>query len=88
MAKFAHRIGKGNLKVPVPVHGCREIRELAETFNKMAIDLQPSETMCTKLKVDALYEMCTPLTVLEGNLRAVLEKVVPLNKAEIANLYG
>ena len=37
---------------------------------------------------DVSHELRTPLTVLEGNLRAALDKVVPLDEAEIANLYG
>jgi signal transduction histidine kinase len=35
-----------------------------------------------------VYDLRTPLTVLEGNLRAALDRVYPLDEAEIANLYG
>jgi signal transduction histidine kinase len=70
------------------VRGSQEIRELAETFNKMAADLQHAETLRTNLMADVSHELRTPLTVLEGNLRAALDKVVPLDEAEIANLYG
>jgi signal transduction histidine kinase len=88
IAKAAHRIGKGELDARVPVRGSQEIRELAETFNKMAADLQRAETLRTNLMADVSHELRTPLTVLEGNLRAALDKVVPLDDAEIANLYG
>src|SRR5262249_4260212 len=37
---------------------------------------------------DVSHELRTPLTVLEGNLRAALDRVYPLDEAEIANLYG
>jgi len=88
IAMAAHRLGKGELEVRVPVKGSQEIRELAETFNKMAADLQHAETLRNNLMADVSHELRTPLTVLDGNLRAALDKVVPLDEAEIANLYG
>ena len=88
IAKAAQRLGKGELDVRVPVRGSQEIRELAETFNKMAADLQHAEQLRTNLMADVSHELRTPLTVLEGNLRAALDRVVPLDEAEIANLYN
>jgi signal transduction histidine kinase len=88
IAKAARRLGEGKLHVRVPVSGSQEIRELAEAFNKMADDLQHAETLRTNLMADVSHELRTPLTVLEGNLRAAIDKVVPLDDAEIANLYG
>lgn len=88
IAKAARRLGEGKLDVRVPVSGSQEIRELAEAFNKMADDLQHAEALRTNLMADVSHELRTPLTVLEGNLRAALDKVVPLDEAEVANLYG
>jgi signal transduction histidine kinase len=88
IAKAAHRLGQGELEVRVPPGGSQEIRELAETFNKMASALQQAEERRTNLMADVSHELRTPLTVLEGSLRAVLDRVVPLDEAEIANLYN
>lgn len=88
IAKAAQRLGKGELDVRVPAGGSQEIRELAETFNKMAADLQHAEQLRTNLMADVSHELRTPLTVLEGNLRAALDRVVPLDEAEIASLYN
>jgi len=88
IAKAAHRLGKGELGVRVQIRGSQEIRELAETFNKMAAELQHAETLRTNLMNDVSHELRTPLTVLEGNLRAALDRVVPLDEAEIASLYN
>jgi signal transduction histidine kinase len=88
IARAARRLGQGELGVRVPVRGSQEIRELAETFNKMAADLQHAEQLRTNLMADVSHELRTPLTVLEGNLRAALDQVVPLDEAEVANLYG
>ena len=88
IAKAARRLGKGELAVRVPVSGSLETRELGETFNKMAANLEHAETLRTNLMADVSHELRTPLTVLEGNLRAALDGVVPLDQAGIANLYG
>jgi len=87
IARAALRLGKGELDVRVPVSGSQETRELGETFNKMAANLEHAETLRTNLMADVSHELRTPLTVLEGNLRAALDEVVPLDQAEIANLY-
>ena len=88
LAKAAHRIGRGDLDVRVPVRGTSEIVELAETFNRMAVDLQRAETLRSNLMADVSHELRTPLTVLEGNLRAALDHIYDLDEAEIANLHS
>ena len=88
LAKTAQRIGEGDLAARVPVRGSQEMVELAETFNKMASDLQNAETLRNNLMADVSHELRTPLTVLEGNFRAALDDVYALDEADIANLYG
>lgn len=88
LVKAADRIGKGELNTRVPVRGSQEMIDLANTFNKMTSDLQHAETLRNNLMADVAHELRTPLTILEGNLRAALDKVVPLDESEIANLYG
>lgn len=88
ISKAVQRVGKGELDVRVPVAGSQEIRELSENFNKMADDLRHAEQVRNNLMADVSHELRTPLTVLEGNLRAALDRVVPLDEAEIANLYN
>ncbi len=88
LSNAAQRIGQGELELRVPGRGSQEIIELSNAFNRMAADLQHAETIRTNLMADVSHELRTPLTVLEGNLRAALDKVVPLDEAEVANLYG
>ena len=88
MTKAVRRVGNGELDVRVPVRGSQEIRQLGESFNIMAADLQSAETMRNNLMADVSHELRTPLTVLESNLRAAIDRVVPLDDAEIANLYS
>ena len=88
LARAARHIGAGNLDTRVQARGSREMVQLADTFNKMAADLQHAETLRSNLMADVSHELRTPLTVLEGNLRAALDHVYALDEAEIANLYG
>ena len=88
LAHAAHRIGQGDLNARVQAHGSQEMIELAETFNRMASDLQHADTLRANLMADVSHELRTPLTVLEGNLRAALDRVYALDETEIANLYG
>lgn len=88
LARAARRIGQGDLDARVAARGSREQVELAESFNRMAADLQRAESLRNSLMADVSHELRTPLTVLEGNLRAALDDVYGLDTAEIANLYG
>jgi signal transduction histidine kinase len=87
LARASRKVEDGELGVRVPVRGSRELKELAETFNKMAAALQQAETARNNLMADVSHELRTPLTVLEGNLRAALDHVQSLGEADIANLY-
>ncbi len=83
----AQDIGAHNLDRRVIIEGTTEVHRLAEAFNDMAARLQKGEHLRRNLVADVAHELRTPLTVLQGNLRAILDDVYPLNKEEIANLY-
>ncbi len=53
----------------------------------MAAALEQAETLRRNLVADVAHELRTPLSVLQGNLRAILDDVYPLNKTEVARLY-
>lgn len=88
MSRAAHQIGQGDLNVSVPVRGSQELRELAVTFNTMAADLRHAEELRRNLMADISHELRTPLAALEGELRAALDQVQPLDGAALAHLYG
>lgn len=88
MARAAREIGQGDLTIAVPVRGSQELRELAQTFNTMAADLRHAAQTRRNLMGDIAHEIRTPLAVLEGNLRAALDEVTPLDAAGIAHLYS
>ena len=83
----AKAIGARNWTYRVPVVGSEEIRAVAQSFNDMAAALESAETLRQNMLADIAHELRTPLTVLQGNLRAMLDGVYPLEAGEIARLY-
>jgi two-component system OmpR family sensor kinase/two-component system sensor histidine kinase BaeS len=53
----------------------------------MTGQLEQAEIVRRNLVADAAHELRTPLSVLQGNLRAILDDVYTLDKSEIARLY-
>ena len=62
--------------------------DLAESFNRIAADLQHAEILRNILMADVLHQLRTPLSVLESNLRAMLDHIYSLDDSEVANLYS
>jgi len=87
LAKGTETIGAGDLTYRVTPQGSEEIVALAHSFNQMVGQLEESERMRQNLLADVAHELRTPLTVLQGNLRAILDDVYALDKAEVARLY-
>jgi len=87
LATASQRIANGALDQRVPVKGPEEIRHLARTFNEMAASLHESERQRQSMVADIAHELRTPLSVIQGNLRALLDDVYPLEKREIATIY-
>ncbi|MBI5563768.1 MAG: HAMP domain-containing protein [Chloroflexi bacterium] len=71
----------------VAVDGTQEMADVATAFNDMADSLQQAEVLRRNLMADVAHELRTPLTVIQGNLRAILDGVYPLEREEIATLY-
>jgi two-component system OmpR family sensor kinase/two-component system sensor histidine kinase BaeS len=87
LADAARRIARGDRSPRVPVTGSAEIAKVGQTFNDMAASLQRAEQLRRNMVADVAHELRTPLTVIQGNLRALLDDVYPLDKAEIATIY-
>ncbi|MDM8532727.1 ATP-binding protein [Anaerolineales bacterium HSG25] len=87
LATAAKAIAEGDFEQRVPVQGAEELAELAETFNHMATQLQTAEALRRNMVADVAHELRTPLSVIQGNLQAILDDVFPLDKAEIASIH-
>jgi signal transduction histidine kinase len=87
LADAARAIGERDLSQRVEIRGSDEIQAVAQAFNEMAAELENAETLRQNLLTDVAHELRTPITVIQGNLRAILDDVYDLDKAEIAKLY-
>jgi signal transduction histidine kinase len=87
LAEGAKAIGARNFSRRVEMKGSDEIQQVARAFNEMAAALEENEQLRRNLLADVAHELRTPLTVLQGNLRAILDEVYPLDQAEITRLY-
>lgn len=87
LATAARHISQGELDQRVPIKGTDELTDLAQAFNEMAAYLQEAETLRRNLVADVAHELRTPLSVIQGNLRAILDDIYPLDKEEIASIY-
>jgi two-component system OmpR family sensor kinase/two-component system sensor histidine kinase BaeS len=88
LAAAARRIARGDLSQRVPVKGSEEVADLSQAFNDMAASLQQAETLRRNMVADIAHELRAPLSVMQGNLQAILDDVYPLTKEEIAGIYG
>jgi signal transduction histidine kinase len=87
LATAARAIGSQDLSQRIEVRGSSEVREVAEAFNTMAEALESAERMRKNMLADIAHELRTPLSVIQGNLRAILDDVYELDKVEVARLY-
>ncbi|MCP5097471.1 MAG: HAMP domain-containing protein [Chloroflexi bacterium] len=87
LTQAAQAIGAQDLSRRVEIQGSEEIETLATSFNEMASKLENAESLRQNLLADVAHELRTPLTVIQGNLRAILDDVYPLEKDEIARLF-
>jgi two-component system sensor histidine kinase BaeS len=83
VAAAAHRLGRGDLAARAEGGADAESQELAEAFNDMAARLQRSETLRRRAASDLAHDLATPATVLESQLQAMVDGVVPADGAEL-----
>ncbi|MBP7693921.1 MAG: HAMP domain-containing histidine kinase [Anaerolineales bacterium] len=87
MAAAARGLAERRWDQRAPVTGADEVADVGRAFNAMAESLQKAEALRRSLMADIAHELRTPLTVMQGNLRAILDGVYPLEVGEIVTLY-
>jgi two-component system OmpR family sensor kinase/two-component system sensor histidine kinase BaeS len=80
-------VAGGDLDQQIQEEGSAEMVEVAQAFNDMTSALAQSERQRQNMVADTAHELRTPLSVVQGNLQAILDDVYPLDKAEITKLY-
>lgn len=83
----AQRIAAGQLEQHVPVTSQDEIGRLAAAFNQMVDALAYDQQLRRTMIADIAHELRTPLSVIQANLEAMLDGVLPADPQEIASLH-
>ncbi len=87
LASAARAVANRDFTRRVDVEGSTEIAEVAHAFNEMTVALERSERQRQNMVADVAHELRSPLSVIQGNLQAILDDVYALDKAEITRLY-
>jgi two-component system OmpR family sensor kinase len=87
LAAAARAVAAGDLDQQVQAGGSIEVAQVGQAFNEMTAALQEAETLRQNMVSDVAHELRTPISVLQGNLWAILNDAYPLEKAEISRLY-
>jgi signal transduction histidine kinase len=87
MAEGARSFSRRDWTHRIPERGSVETAEVSRALNEMAASLEQAETLRRNLTADIAHELRTPLAVMQGNLRAMLDGVYPLTQTEIAGLF-
>ncbi|HEV8402058.1 MAG TPA: HAMP domain-containing sensor histidine kinase [Candidatus Limnocylindrales bacterium] len=81
VATAARRLEAGDATARATGGDDRESSELAEAFNAMADRLERSEMLRRRAASDIAHDLATPATVLESQLQAMIDGVVPTDNA-------
>lgn len=83
VAAAAQRLGHGDLTARAEGGPDRESQELADAFNAMAERVQRSEMLRRRAASDMAHDLATPATVLESQLQAMVDGVVPADREQL-----
>ena len=77
----------GDLSQRVEIRTKDEIGELGRAFNVMAGDLQTAEGQRQQMTADIAHELRNPLSVIRGNLEAMLDGIYPADAEHLGPIY-
>lgn len=84
LTEAAQEMGAGRLSQEIAVDDRGELGDLAASFNEMAGNLAQAERQRRQLFADIAHELRTPLSVVRGQLEAMLDGVFPLTPDNLA----
>jgi signal transduction histidine kinase len=79
----AEEIAGGNLQTRVGAKGAGDLRDLSNSFNKMAEALECNDRERRDMLADIAHELRTPLTVMRGRLEGIMDGVYPADESSI-----
>lgn len=84
MALAAERLARGDYSERVPITSRDELGRTAETFNRMATELENVERLRRDLVANVSHELKTPISALRAHLENLLDGVEEPNPATIS----
>ncbi|MCC7446399.1 MAG: HAMP domain-containing protein [Anaerolineae bacterium] len=75
VAAVAEALARGKLDQRAPVRGPGELRLLAETFNRMADEVEATQQAQRDFLANVTHDLRTPLTSIQGFSQAIIEGV-------------
>jgi signal transduction histidine kinase len=83
VAAAARRLGAGDMGARAKGGSDAESTELAGAFNDMAERLERSEVLRRRAASDLAHDLATPATVLESQIQAMVDGIVPADAAQL-----
>lgn len=83
----AGAIASGDLSQRVRVGSRDEVGEVSRAFNQMAEALERDERLRRHMMADIAHELRTPLSVIQGQVEALLDGVFPLTPEQLAPIH-
>lgn len=83
VAHAARRLGNGDLTARATGGPDAESTDLAAAFNDMADRLERSEALRRRAASDLAHDLATPATVLESQIQAMVDGVVPADEEQL-----
>ncbi len=84
----AQGIAGGDLSQRVDIRSKDELGQLGQAFNHMGESLARAEKLRQNMVADIAHELRTPLSVMRGNLEAIMDGVFEPTKETIASIHG
>jgi signal transduction histidine kinase len=73
VTKAAQQISRGDYSQRIKPEGSKEIRELADSFNRMTEDVEQAQLKLRHFVADVSHELRSPLTSIQGFAQALLD---------------
>jgi len=81
------KVAEGDYSARVQEKGWSEVRVLAQGFNSMVEKLQLSDEQRRNMLADISHELRSPITIMQGNLEAMIDGVYPADQERLKSLY-
>jgi signal transduction histidine kinase len=83
----ARRVTHGDLEQRVEIQGSGELAELGESFNLMSATLSHDRELRQNVVADIAHELRTPLSILQGNIEAMLDGVLEADTDNLTSIH-